>query len=81
MSRFLVRGVSSRMVAGSAADLSHLRSRHVEFRPRSKPEQYIRMGDEARYPRRSPRHDLTRLAQGEIRGKATRLGCLRCWLV
>ncbi len=53
------------LVADSDADPSRLRCRHAESRLRSRPEQYIHMGDEARHPRRSPRYDLTRLLRGE----------------
>jgi hypothetical protein len=80
-------GSGGRLAACSAADPLHLRSRHVESRPRSKPAQYIRRGDGARHLRRSPRYDLARLPQGEILRETTRhaLGAwpphfLRGWL-
>jgi hypothetical protein len=71
-------GMGDRLTACSAADPLHLRHRHVESRPHSKPEQYIRRGDGARHLRRSQRHDPTRLPQGEILRETTRLA-LGAW--
>ena len=66
-------GLRDRLAACSSADPLYLRSKHVESRPRSTPEQCIRKGDGAHHLRRSPRHGLTRLPQGETLKKTTRL--------
>jgi hypothetical protein len=55
------------LVADADAVHSPLRCKHGKSQLRSQPEQYIRVGDEARHPRRSPRYDLTRLPRGETR--------------
>src|ERR1700683_1112287 len=66
-------GLGDRLAACSGAPPLHLRSKHVESRLRSKPEQYTRRGDGGRHLRRSPRYDLTRLPRGGTLEETTRL--------
>ena len=71
-------GLDDRMAACSATGPLILQSRHVESRPRSRPEQRIHKGDGARHLQRSPRHGLTQHLQGETLKETTRLA-LGAW--